>query len=105
MHFAAFEGDVGATGASRSSTRPRRLDLQLGRRPAHIRARPDGDGTTFVLSHSFDDRYGAPSFATGWELCLAALRSVLTDAPLPRPSAASPGTKSSSKSSASINLS
>ena len=45
---------------------------------------PDGDGTTFALTHSFDDRYGAPSFATGWEVCLAGLRSVLAGEPLPR---------------------
>ena len=46
---------------------------------------PDGDGTTFALTHAFDDRYGAASFATGWEICLDGLRSVLADEPLPAP--------------------
>jgi hypothetical protein len=47
--------------------------------------RPDGDGTTFTLTHAFDDRAGAASFATGWELCLLGLRSVLAGEPLPPP--------------------
>ncbi|GAB3239485.1 hypothetical protein GCM10027447_39120 [Glycomyces halotolerans] len=37
----------------------------------------EGDQTVFVLTHHFDDRAGAASFATGWEMCLAALGSVL----------------------------
>ena len=44
--------------------------LHVGHRPADVRAPPDGDGTTFALTHTFDDRYGAASFATGWEMCL-----------------------------------
>ena len=50
--------------------------------------------TTFALTHSFDDRYGAPSFATGWELCLAGLRARAgRRAASACPIAASPGTK------------
>lgn len=44
-----------------------------------------GDGTRFTLIHSFDDRFGAPSFATGWDLCLAGLRNVLAGEPPPAP--------------------
>jgi hypothetical protein len=43
----------------------------------------DGDGTTFALTHSFDERFGAPSFAAGWGLCLSGLRALLADEPLP----------------------
>ena len=46
---------------------------------------PDGDGTAFTLTHSFDDRYGAPSFATGWEALPRGLRSVLAGEPPPPP--------------------
>lgn len=46
---------------------------------------PDGDGTRFALTHTFDDRAGAASFATGWEACLAGLRHVLAEEPLPPP--------------------
>jgi uncharacterized protein YndB with AHSA1/START domain len=34
---------------------------------------PDGDGTLLVLVHTFDDRAGAASFASGWDGCLDAL--------------------------------
>jgi uncharacterized protein YndB with AHSA1/START domain len=39
----------------------------------------DGDATELVLTHHFDDRAGAASFATGWEQCLAAVADVLAD--------------------------
>lgn len=34
---------------------------------------PDGEGTRLVLTHTFDDRAGAASFAAGWHGCLEAL--------------------------------
>jgi uncharacterized protein YndB with AHSA1/START domain len=37
---------------------------------------PDGDGCRLVLTHTFDDRAGAASFAAGWDRCLAALDRV-----------------------------
>ena len=46
---------------------------------------PAGEGTAFALTHSFDDRAGAASFATGWEMCLGGLRQVLAGEPLPAP--------------------
>jgi uncharacterized protein YndB with AHSA1/START domain len=38
----------------------------------HLRweLRPDGDGCLLTLTHTFDDRYGASSFASGWTGCL-----------------------------------
>lgn len=42
-----------------------------------------GAGTTFVLTHAFDDRAGAASFATGWGMCLAALAPVIAGEPVP----------------------
>lgn len=34
---------------------------------------PDGDGSVLLLTHTFDDRAGAASFASGWDACIAAL--------------------------------
>jgi uncharacterized protein YndB with AHSA1/START domain len=41
----------------------------------HLRweLRPDGDGCLLTLTHTFDDRYGAASFASGWTGCLDVL--------------------------------
>jgi uncharacterized protein YndB with AHSA1/START domain len=38
----------------------------------HLRweLRADGDGSLLTLTHTFDDRYGASSFASGWTGCL-----------------------------------
>jgi uncharacterized protein YndB with AHSA1/START domain len=46
---------------------------------------PDGEGTVLVLTHTFDDRAGAASYATGWDQCLAGLRHVLVDEQVPPP--------------------
>ncbi len=85
MRFDAFAGDVGAVGVVEIVDAPRRLIFMWGTDRLTFELTPDGDGTTFSLVHSFDDRYGAASFATGWELCLTGLRSVLAGDPLPPP--------------------
>ena len=85
MRFSAFDGDVGATGSVEEVVAPRRLTFTWGADRMTFELEPDGDGTTFALTHTFDDTPGAASFATGWEMCLAALRSVLADEPLPAP--------------------
>ncbi len=85
MHFGAFEGDPAATGVVEAVDAPRRLTFTWGTDRLTFDLAPDGDGTIFVLTHSFDDRYGAPSFATGWGICLAGLRSVLAGEPAPLP--------------------
>ena len=85
IRFGAFEGDAGAAGTVEAVDAPRRLTFTWGKRLADVRAGARRDGTTFALTHTFDDRYGAPSFATGWDRCLAGLRSVLADEPLPLP--------------------
>ncbi|WP_329459273.1 SRPBCC family protein [Streptomyces sp. NBC_01497] len=42
----------------------------------------DGEGSRLTLAHTFDDRAGAPSFAAGWDLCMAALGRLLDGAPV-----------------------
>jgi uncharacterized protein YndB with AHSA1/START domain len=38
---------------------------------------PDGAGSVLLLEHSFDDRAGAASFASGWHICIAAMDRLL----------------------------
>jgi uncharacterized protein YndB with AHSA1/START domain len=83
MRFSAFEGDEGATGTVEIVEPPRRLVFTWGADRLVFELTPDGDGTRFALTHSFDDRPGAASFATGWDQCLAGLRSVLAGEALP----------------------
>jgi len=85
MRFRAFEGDPGAAGVVETVEAPRRFTFRWGTDRLTFELTPDGDGTTFALTHSFDDRYSAPSLATGWDTCLAGLRSVLAGEPLPPP--------------------
>jgi uncharacterized protein YndB with AHSA1/START domain len=85
MRFGEFGGDQGAAGTVETVEPPRRLVFSWGADRLTFELAPDGDETTFALTHSFDDRYGAPSFATGWELCLGSLRCVLAGEPLPPP--------------------
>lgn len=42
---------------------------------------PDGDGSVLLLTHSFDDRAGAASFAAGWRTSLVALDLALDGRP------------------------
>ncbi|TDD65687.1 SRPBCC family protein [Jiangella aurantiaca] len=47
----------------------------------------DGDGCRLEFAHTFTDRYGAASFASGWAQCFVGLEQVLDGAPV---TAASP---------------
>jgi uncharacterized protein YndB with AHSA1/START domain len=85
MHFRAFEGDSSAAGTVEVVDAPRRFMFTWGTDRLTFELTPEGDGTVFAVIHSFDDRYGAASFATGWDACLAGLRSVLAGEPLPPP--------------------
>jgi uncharacterized protein YndB with AHSA1/START domain len=85
MRFAAFEGGPSGAGTVEIVDPPRRLTFTWGTDRLTFELTADGDGTTFALVHSFDDRYGAASFATGWDLCLAGLRHVLAGERAPAP--------------------
>ncbi|MET8179354.1 SRPBCC family protein [Streptomyces sp. NPDC005336] len=45
----------------------------------HLRweLRPDGDGCVLTLTHTFGDRFGAASFASGWHVCVSGLAALL----------------------------
>jgi hypothetical protein len=64
---------------------PRLLVFRWGADWLTFALHPDAGGTRFVLTHAFDDRYGAASFGTGWELCLGALDAALAGEPPPPP--------------------
>ena len=86
MRFAAFEElDEGGTGVIEAVDPPTRLEFSWGTDHLVFDLTAHADGTTLTLVHTFDDRAGAPSFATGWEVCLEGLRAVLADERQPAP--------------------
>jgi uncharacterized protein YndB with AHSA1/START domain len=48
--------------------------------------RADGDGCLLIFEQVFDDRYGAASFASGWQVCIDALEALLAGRPVEPPS-------------------
>ncbi len=64
---------------------PHRLVFTWGEDQLEFDLRETDDGTRFVLRHTFDDRAGAASFASGWEHCLQVLGLVLAGEPVPPP--------------------
>src|SRR3954467_5062372 len=85
IHFSAFEGQPAAAGTVEVVDAPRRMTFTWGTDRLTFELTPDGDGTTFTLIHSFDDRFGAAGFAPGWDFCPAGLRSVRAGEPVPPP--------------------
>jgi uncharacterized protein YndB with AHSA1/START domain len=85
MRFSAFAGEAAATGTVEALDPPRMLAFTWGADRLTFELAPAAEGTAFALTHSFDDRAGAASFATGWEMCLGGLRQVLAGEPLPTP--------------------
>lgn len=76
VHYGGFEGEA-ASGEVLQVYPPHYLAFSWGGDRLEFELREDGERTVFVLTHHFDDRAGAASFATGWETCLAGLIEVL----------------------------
>lgn len=85
MRFGEFAGRSGEAGIIELVDAPRRLIFTWASDRLTFELASTGEGTTFTLIHTFDDRFGAPSFATGWELCLTGLGAVLGGDPPPTP--------------------
>jgi uncharacterized protein YndB with AHSA1/START domain len=85
MTFTAFDGDAAATGTVEALDPPRLLAFRWDTDRLTFELAATAGGTSFALTHAFDDTAGAPSFATGWEACLGGLRHVLADEPVPAP--------------------
>jgi len=62
---------------------PRVLHLLWGTDPLRFELARTETGTTLVLTHTFDERGAASSYAAGWHLCLAALTGYLDGLDLP----------------------
>ena len=62
----------------------RMLSLVWGGDPLDIEFAPTASATVVRLSHTFDDRANAASYAAGWHLCLTALDGVSAGQDVPR---------------------
>ena len=62
----------------------RMLSLIWGGDPLDIELAPTASATVVRLSHTFDDRANAASYAAGWHLCLTALDGVAGGLDVPR---------------------
>ncbi|MGW1375458.1 SRPBCC family protein [Streptomyces sp. NPDC002446] len=70
-------GDVAMTGTVTDAEEPRLFAFTWGEDHLRWEITPDGDGSLLTLVHTFGDRFGGASFASGWHLCLSALSQLL----------------------------
>lgn len=85
FHFPGDEGP-GMTGEVTDADEPRLFAFSWGEDHLRWEITPDGpqgpggadgQGSLLTLVHTFGDRFGAPSFAAGWQLCVSALGQFL----------------------------
>ncbi|WP_104481375.1 SRPBCC domain-containing protein [Actinokineospora auranticolor] len=79
--FTFADGTDGGTGTITTYDPPRRLAFTWEGELLDLTLTPTGTGTRLVLTHHFDDRPAAASFAAGWDSCLAALADTLDGTP------------------------
>lgn len=79
-----FPGDPGPgmTGEVTDADEPRLFAFTWGEDHLSWEITPDGDGSLLSLVHTFGDRFGAASFASGWQVCVIALGQVLAGGPV-----------------------
>jgi uncharacterized protein YndB with AHSA1/START domain len=76
--FGVPGGDVSqTTGTVTDVEEPRLFAFTWGSELFRWTVAPAGDGAALTLEQTFDDRAGAPGFAAGWDLCMAALGQVM----------------------------
>ncbi|MCA1223723.1 SRPBCC family protein [Streptomyces sp. 8L] len=81
--FGAPVSEVPLTTGTVTAVAPRRLfAFNWGADHLSWTVTADGEGSRLTLEHTFDDRAGAPSFAAGWDLCMAALGRLLDGGPV-----------------------
>ncbi|MEU9118981.1 SRPBCC family protein [Streptomyces sp. NPDC048506] len=73
--------DVAMTGTVTDAEEPRLFAFTWGEDHLRWEITPDGDGSLLTLVHTFGDRFGGASFASGWHLCLTALSQLLDGEP------------------------
>ncbi|MFD3486260.1 SRPBCC family protein [Streptomyces sp. NPDC058665] len=81
FHFPGDSGP-GMTGKVTDADEPRLFAFTWGEDHLSWEIIPDGDGSRLLLVHTFGDRFGAASFASGWQICIAALGQVLDGRPV-----------------------
>ncbi|MGX1971512.1 SRPBCC family protein [Streptomyces kronopolitis] len=72
---------VAMTGTVTDAEEPRLFAFTWGEDHLRWEIAPDGEGSLLTLVHTFGDRFGGASFASGWHLCLTALSQLLDGAP------------------------
>lgn len=81
VHFG--ENGEGGTGDVIECDPPHRLTFTWEDDRLSFELEADAGGTLLTLTHDFDDRAGAASFAVGWEHCLEAMACDLAGKPAP----------------------
>ncbi|MCI3225804.1 SRPBCC family protein [Streptomyces sp. NP-1717] len=78
FHFPGEPGPGPAmTGRVTDADEPRLFAFTWGEDHLRWEITPDGDGSRLSLVHTFGDRFGAASFASGWQVCVTALGQLL----------------------------
>ncbi|MFJ4923744.1 SRPBCC family protein [Streptomyces sp. NPDC088725] len=79
-----FPGDSGPvmTGIVTDADRPRLFAFTWGDQHLSWAIAPHGDGSLLTLEHTFGDHFGAASFASGWQLCVTMLGTLLDGGPV-----------------------
>jgi uncharacterized protein YndB with AHSA1/START domain len=78
----AVEFGFGDPGTVTDLDPPRLIAYTWGTDHLRWEVEPDGEGSLLRLTHTFDDRAGAASFAAGWHICLVALALQLAGRPV-----------------------
>nr|WSZ94470.1 SRPBCC family protein [Streptomyces sp. NBC_00857] len=81
FHFPGDSGP-GMTGTVTDVDKPRLFAFTWGTDHLSWSITPDDDGSLLTLVHTFGDRAGAASFASGWHLCISALSRLLDGSPV-----------------------
>ncbi|MFF7205700.1 SRPBCC family protein [Streptomyces sp. NPDC008141] len=71
------EAGPGMTGTVTDADEPHVFAFTWGEDHLRWEITPDGDGSLLTLVHTFGDRFGAASFASGWHVCITALAQLL----------------------------
>ncbi|MEU5209848.1 SRPBCC family protein [Streptomyces sp. NPDC020742] len=69
------------TGTVTDADEPRLFAFTWGEDHLRWEITPDGEGSLLILTHTFGDRFGGASFASGWHVCLTTLSGLLDGEP------------------------
>jgi uncharacterized protein YndB with AHSA1/START domain len=77
IHWLDADGKPEMSGTVTEWEPPRRWAHVAGGETMRFELRPDGDGCLLKFTHVFDDRAGAASFGSGWDICFDGLEYTL----------------------------